>query len=114
MPPSEKNLNKLSDAVQAMSQKVTQKEINESETSDAGKKHLLKKGLMEPFSKLGYDINATLQEYTRRFKDGDFNQTEGAVIMGILMIYKEQAEDLAKHGLLTAEVARGLQTLNEK
>jgi hypothetical protein len=107
MPPTESALGKVVDNMKEVDNGLTEREIENGKASEKGKKAMIEKVMVEPFQDAGYDLDATLEDFTIRLREGNFTQEQGAVITGFMSIYGEAAEDLARFGFIKE------QTLND-
>ena len=108
MPPNKESADKVADRIQEAGKNVTEKEVEDGKASDEGKKALVNKMIVEPFERAGYDLNATLEDFAVRLRDKNFTQDEGEVIMLVMSIYGEQAEDLAHFGFISDQTLKDL------
>jgi hypothetical protein len=108
MPPNKESADKVADRIQEAGKNVTEKEVEDGKASDEGKKALMHKMLVEPFENAGYDLNATLEDFAVRLRDKSFTQDEGEVMMLVMSIYGEQAEDLAHFGFISEQTLKDL------
>ena len=107
MPPTQANADALSKIIQAAGREITMKETQEGSESDEARKRNTRKLFVAPFARAGFNLDATLADYAVRLRDGNFTQDEAPVVMGIVMLYKDTAADLARWGSIRSET-RGL------
>lgn len=65
----------------------------------------MKKSLVEPFEKAGYDLDATLKDFAVRLRDQNYTVAQLIVIDGVMKIYGQVVSDLARLGFIEEETA---------
>lgn len=100
MKPTQENFDKVAARMHEATQSVTAREGDDAKASDEGKKHVEEKLLVDPFKEAGFNLDATLKDYAIRVRDGNATQDESEIVMGILVLYKDQAPDLARWGFI--------------
>ena len=103
MPPTEESALKLFGIMQEVQKNVTAREVEDGKASDEGKKAMMKRLLVDPFAKAGYDLDATLKDFAVRLRDGNLTQDQGRVVMGLLGLYGGNISDLARWGFIKEE-----------
>ncbi len=103
MPATQDSFGKVSDIMQEVGRNLTARDVENGKASEEGKKAMTKKLMVEPFEKAGYDLDATLKDFSVRLRDGNLTQDQGAVVMGVMGIYGEQVSDLARWGFIKEE-----------
>ncbi len=89
--------------MQANNNDIPASEIADGRAGDEVKKAIMKKALIDPFEKAGYDFDATLKEFAVRLRDDNLPRDQVAAAMKMMNIYGEQVADLARLGLIKEE-----------
>lgn len=114
MPPTKVNVEKFTALMEAASQQLTAKEKQESQASDEGSKHVVKKLLIDPFTDAGFDLDATLADYAVRLRDGNVTQDETQAAILVLYIFQEKVADLARWGFIKSETRDLVKAVHDK
>jgi hypothetical protein len=102
-PTAEADFSKRADPMQANNNDIPASEIADGRAGDEVKKAIMKKALIDPFEKAGYDFDATLKEFAVRLRDDNLPRDQVAAAMKMMNIYGEQVADLARLGLIKEE-----------
>jgi hypothetical protein len=101
MAPTDENMEKFGAAVKEIAKNLTAREedLGKSDTEE-GKKFALKKVIVEPFEMCGFDLDATLKDYSTRMKDGNYTRDQGQVMTMVYMLCSEKIDDLVTYGFV--------------
>jgi hypothetical protein len=105
MQPSEGDLVRVSEAIQKAAKAITIRESNEATSSDEAKKGLIKKVYVETFEREGFDLDATLKNFSTRMRSGDVTPDEASVAFAVIAVYEGQAADFARWGFISQETS---------
>lgn len=114
MEPTKANAEKFTSRMEVAGQTVTASEKQESQSTDEGRKRLVKKMLVEPFADAGFDLDATLANYAKRLNDGSLTNDEQQVAILVLYMFQTEAPDLARWGYIRNETKDLVKAVHDK
>lgn len=100
MSPTQENFEKFRSSVETISAAMTVEEISGAQSSDEGKKHALKKTMVDSMTAAGFDLDSTLTTLAKQIHDKSLTQDEYTVALGVMAIYHDEASDLARWGFI--------------
>jgi len=103
MEPTRENFEEVSDEIQAAGRTLTAKEIAEVQVNDDAKRRQLTRVFVEPVEDAGFDLDATLADFAKRLRDGEFTEDEATVALGMLSVYRGIVGDLARWKIIREE-----------
>lgn len=104
MRPTKEDIERFEESEQSAQQALTARQIKAPIIGDENEqKNAAKKMFVDPFINNGFDLDATLKDFSARMQKHNFTQEESISVTTILQIYSGVVIDLAKWGYISKD-----------
>jgi hypothetical protein len=104
MTPTKEDIERFEESEQSAQRALTARQIEAPIIGDENEqKNAAKKLFVDPFIDNGFDLDATLKDFSARMQEHNFTQEESISVTTILQIYSEVVIDLAKWGYISED-----------
>ena len=104
MRPTKEDIERFEESEQSAQQALTVRQTEAANSGDENEqKNAAKKLCVDPFIDNGFDLDATLKDFSARMQKHNFTQEESISVTTILQIYLGVVNDLAKWGYISED-----------